>query len=110
MDEKSLDKLLRLRGETVGASLPANFQQNVWREIRQRRGTNSSAFAIFSSWQWLLRPQFATVCLVIATAVGVAVGSRQPDRVALSTRHALHLDVFGPTAPALPSTVLAWNL
>lgn len=108
MDEKSLDQLLRCREDAARSSLPPNFEQNVWREIRQRRAAEGSA--TFSGWQWLLRPQSVAACLVVAMAVGVGVGSRQPDRVALSTRQALHLEVFDAAAPTLPSTLLASNL
>lgn len=111
MDEKSLDQLLRLRGESVrSSSLPPNFQQNVRREIRQRRPTEVSGFGMFYGWQWLRRPPFVTAMLAIAMLVGVGLGSRQPDRIALSTRQALHLEVFGASAPALPSTMLSAKL
>ena len=111
MDEKSLDQLLRLRGETVRSSAPPpNFQQNVRREIRQRSRAEVSGFGKFYGWQWLLRPQFVTAVLAVAMLVGVALGSRQPDRIALSTRQALNLDVFGASAPTLPSTMLSAKL
>ena len=111
MDEKSLDQLLRHRGDSVrSSSLPATFQQNVRREIRQRRETKTSEVGAFFGWQWLLRPQFVTAMLAVAMLVGIGVGSRQPDRVAVTTKQALNLDVFGATPPTLPSTVLSAKL
>ncbi len=110
MDEKSLDQLLRQRGDAVHSSLPPNFQQNVWRQIRLRREASGSAFPVDSLWQWLLRPQLVAAGLAVALFVGIGLGSRQPDRLALNTRHALNLDVFGAAAPTLPSTMLASNL
>ena len=111
MDEKSLDQLLRRRGDAVrSSSLPSNFQQNVRREIRQRSATETSGFAASYGWQWLLRPQFVAATLALAMVVGVGVGSRQPERLAMTTKQALHLDVFGATPPTLPSTVLSAKL
>lgn len=109
MDEKSLDQLLRQRGDAVrSSSLPQNFQQNVRREIRQRTASETSG--AFLGWQWLLRPHFVAAVLALAMLVGVGLGSRQPERVALSTTQALNLDVFGATPPTLPSTVLSAKL
>ena len=111
MDEQSLDQLLRHRGDAIRSSfLPSNFQQNVRREIRQRSATETSAFGTFPGWQWLLRPQFVAAMLALAMLVGVGLGSRQPDRLAMTTKQALHLDVFGATPPTLPSTVLSAKL
>ena len=111
MDEQSLDQLLRHRAEAVqSSSLPANFQQNIRREIRQRSATDTSGLGAFSGWQWLLRPQFVAAMLALAMLVGVGLGSRQPDRLAMTTKQALHLDVFGATPPTLPSTVLSSKL
>ena len=110
MDEKSLDQLLRRRGEALrSSSLPANFKQNVRREIRQR-ATEPSGVGAFFGWQWLLRPQFVAAMLAVAILVGVGLGSRQPDRLAMTTEQALNLDVFGATPPTLPSTVLSAKL
>ena len=110
MDEKSLDKLLRRRGDALrSSSLPANFQQNIRREIRQR-ATEPSGVSSFFGWQWLLRPQFVAAMLAVAMLVGVGLGSRQPDRLAMATKQALHLDVFGAAPPTLPSTVLSTKL
>ena len=107
MDEKSLDELLRQRQAAAASSLPPNFQQDVWREIRLRRCSDTPETFW---WRWLLRPQVITGLLGVAMFVGIGLGSRQHDRVAFSTTQALHLDVFGAAAPALPSTVLASNL
>jgi hypothetical protein len=111
MDEKSLDQILRQRGDAIrSSSLPPNFQQNVRREIRRRCAMETYGFGTFSGWQWLLRPQFVSAVLAVAMLVGVGLGSRQPERVALSTKQALNLDVFGATPPTLPSTVLSAKL
>ena len=111
MDEKSLEQLLRQRGDAIRSrSLPSNFRQNVWRQIRLGAAAETSAFRAFFGWQCLLRPQFVTAMLALAMLVGVGVGSRSSDRVALSTKQALNLDVFGATPPTLPSTVLAAEL
>jgi hypothetical protein len=110
MDEQSFDKLMCQRRDAAGSSLPANFQQNVWREIRTRHSLDTSAFGACSVWQQLLRPQFVTALLVIAILVGISLGRRQHDPVASSATQALHLDVFGAAAPTLPSTLLASNL
>lgn len=110
MDEKSLDNLLQARRESLGSSVPANFQQNVLREIRLRRSSDAPEPGLLSIWQWFFRPQFVAALLALAMVVGVGLGSRQNDRVALNTNHALNLDVFGAMPPTLPSTLLASNL
>lgn len=111
MDEKSLDQLLRQRGDAIRAStLPPSFQQNVRREIRQRTATQATGFGAFFGWQWLLRPQLVAAVLAFAMFVGVGLGSRQPDRLAMTTKQALNLDVFGAAPPTLPSTVLSTKL
>ena len=110
MDEKSLDQLLHHRTDAIRvSSLPPNFQQNVRREIRQRSASETSGFGAFFGWQWL-RPQFVAATLAIAMVVGIGLGSRQPDRLAMTTKQALHLDVFGAAPPTLPSTVLSTKL
>ena len=111
MDEKSLDQFLRWRGDAVrSSSLPPNFQQNVRREIRQRAAAETSGFGALFGWQLLLRPKFVAATLALAMFVGIGLGSRQPDRLAMTTEQALHLDVFGATPPTLPSTVLSTRL
>ncbi len=77
MDGNSLDDLLRTRRGSLGSALPLNFQQNVLREIRQRRHSDVPEHGAFSAWQWLLRPQFVTVLLAMAMFVGIGLGSRQ---------------------------------
>lgn len=109
MDENSLDELLRQRAQKTGGSLPPNFQQNVWREIRQRRAAETAGSGAWV-WQWLLRPQLVAVVLAVAMAVGAGLGSRHPERVELNTNKALDLDVFGASPRTLPSTVLSARL
>lgn len=110
MDENSFEQLLRQRCDQPHPSLPPNFQQDVWREIRQRRFEEGSAFGTFAFWQSLLRPRFLAASLAAAIVIGVSMGALQRDRSAETTKHALHLEVFGTAAPALPSTILASNL
>jgi len=110
MDDQSLDSLLRQRRDSFQASLPATFQQNVAREIRSRRGSTASALPEVIGWQWLLRPQLVTALLALAMLIGIGLGSRQDGRTAVGTEQALHLEVFGATAPSLPSTLLSANL
>ena len=108
MDDRSLEDLLRQRGELVASALPPAFQQNVWREIRQRKALPESSN--LSVWGWLLRPQMISAVLAVAAFVGIGLGSRLPDRVASNTSDALNLRVFGQAPPALPSTLLASKL
>lgn len=110
MDEKSLDDLLQARRESLGSSLPPNFQQNVLREIRMRRHSSSGEHEASSLWQWLLRPQFVTALLAMAMFVGIGLGRQQHDHLAAHTKQALNLDVFGAMPPSLPSTLLTSNL
>lgn len=110
MTETTLEELLRQRRRAGEASLPSSFQQNVWREIRIGGASEGGEFGILSMLQWLLRPQYVTGLLAVALLVGIGVGSRRDNRTASTTTQALNLDVFGATAPTLPSTLLDSNL
>lgn len=108
MDEISLDEMLRHRRLANGASLPLNFEQNVWRAIRARSADGRERAG--SVWQWLFGPQMVTAMLTVAITVGVGLGSRLTDHGASNARNALNLNVFTDRAPALPSTLLASDL
>ena len=110
MDEKSLDDLLRQRRETTTPALSSSFSQDVWREIRLRRASETGAVGTLSIWPWLWRPQYIAAVLAVATLVGIGLGIRPRERMATRTEQALHLEVFGAAAPTLPSTLLASNL
>ena len=106
MDHSSLDRTLQQRREIASPELPGSFSQNVWREIRQRKAAQEPAVAV-SFWHWLLRPQMVALALTVAVAVGVGVGSKRFVSSTMQTHQALDLQVFGDSASALPSTLLA---
>jgi hypothetical protein len=109
MDDLTLNEALeRYRERTAQASLPANFQQNVWRAIRQRRALHEER----PTWRallcdMLLSPRTVLGSLAMALALGVAMGARTAELPASQAREALDLGVFGHEAPTLPATLLA---
>src|SRR5580765_8551914 len=108
MNQSSLEQLLQQRREKSAARLPSSFAQNVWREIRHRKFKDIVNPHVF--WGWLLKPQVILATLTLAMTVGIGLGSRNHLSQADQTHDALDLGVFGKSAPALPSTLLASNL
>ena len=108
MNDSSLDDLLRQSASRSEAALPGTFQQNVRREIRQRKETEPRFAG--SLFDLVLRPQVLFASLVLAVALGIGFGARSEDPTIAETRRALELEVFSASAPALPSTLLADRL
>lgn len=106
MDDSTLTNLLaQLRAAPLPA-VPGSFRQDVWRTIRLR-----SSRATESWWAWffepLLRPAMAAASLALAIVVGASLGVATLDSRTADTRHALGLEVFSTSAPALPTTLMA---
>ena len=112
MDDSTLDNFLTAYSERSRRSLPSNFQQNVWREIRRRKAEGDVRAVSF--WSWLLgmmlQPRMVLAALAFAGVMGTAVGFQKTERGITMTREALDLQVFSGTSPSLPSTLLASNL
>lgn len=109
MDDTELNHLLRLHRESRRPVPPAHLAQNVWREIRRRKAEAAEA----GGWLgWLLepfrRPRMVAPALALALVLGVAVGVAGVPAKANPARYALDLEVFSPSAPSLPSTLLAF--
>lgn len=110
MDDPTLDQTLqRLREKTGQASLPPNFQQNVWRAIRQRSATGEERASWWTALlEGLVLPRTVFASLIVALTLGVMMGARSTGHPqANHAREALDLGVFGHEAPALPATLLA---
>ncbi len=112
MDDSDLDNLLTAYSERSRRSLPANFQQNVWREIRQRKAEGE--LRVVTPWSWLLgmvlQPRMVLAAFAFAIVMGAVVGFQKPESGINMTREALDLHVFSGTSSSLPSTLLASNL
>lgn len=112
MDDQNLDHLLAQRRDAPLPSLPATFQQDVWREIRIRK---AEAGAHRGGWfDWLLEPLFkpamAVAALTFALALGVGLGTTALAESRNSqTRLALDLQVFGSSSPSLPATLMGYT-
>lgn len=109
MDDQNLDHLLAQRRDTPLPEVPGNFQQGVWREIRQRKADAAARDATWFGWLFapLFNPRMAVTGLVLALVIGVCLGSTgvlasRETRVS----HALDLQVFGSASPSLPSTLI----
>lgn len=108
MKDLELTNLLHLRRDAAPSSLPAGFQQDVWREIRLRRAQQMETHG---GWlDWLLEPfrQPAVVCAALALSVLIGAGTALSNLPAGGdhTTSGLHLQVFSSSSPALPSTLL----
>ena len=111
MDDQNLDHLLAQRREVPLPSLTANFQQDVWREIRRRKSEAAERQA--TGFGWLLEPNFrpamAFAGLALAVIIGVALGTTAlADSRKAHTRLALDLQVFGSASPSLPATLIGY--
>ena len=106
MDEHSFTHLVAHLRAAPLPTLPGSFRQNVWRTIRQR-----SARSAASWWAWffepLLKPAMAVAALTLAMIVGAGSSMAPVGPRAAETRRALGLEVFSPSAPALPTTLMA---
>lgn len=109
MDETELEILLRLHCERPLPPVPANLAQNVWREIHRRRGAGEGGWLA-----WLLepfcRPSLVMPALALAILLGIGVGVNAVPAHPSPAHMALDLQVFSPTPPSLPSTLLHASL
>ena len=105
MDDHALTPLLAQLRATPLPAVPGSLQQDVWREIRQRRAEKPVSWWA-SLFEPLLRPAPAFAALAVAVLVGVSGGSMAMNFRSAHTRHALGLEVFSSAAPALPATLL----
>lgn len=112
MDEPSLDHLLQRYRQRPRPSLPSNFQQHVWREIRQRKAATAEPRFSLLSWfaDALLQPQTVLASATLAIALGIGIGTQELHSRTVSTSQALDLQVFSDTSPGLPSTLLSAKL
>lgn len=103
MKADRMDTLLRELGQTPLPSLPGNFNQRVWREIRLRQAAGEEKQAWLPELlAFFLRPSPILASLLVALAVGVAGNSAsifisRPEKAAA----ALSLGVFDPRAQNL---------
>lgn len=108
MDETQLDNLLRQHRERPVPPVPANLAQNVWREIRRRRAAGEGWLA------WLIepfcRPSLVMPALALSVLLGVGLGVMMVQAQPSPARAALDLEVFSPSPPSLPSTLLHASL
>ena len=111
MDDQNLDQLLAQRREMPLPRLPAAFQQDVWRAIRQRKA--ALAESRYAWLGWLLEPLFRPAMLfgavALAVVLGVGAGSAAFGQRAEKTRRALDLQVFGSASPGLPATLMDYT-
>ena len=106
MDDRTLTNLLaQLRAAPLPA-IPGSFRQDVWRTIRQRSSQSAESW-----WAWffepLLKPAMAVSALALATVVGASLSVAMIGSRTAETRHALGLEVFSPSAPTLPTSLMA---
>lgn len=112
MDDQNLDQLLAQRREEPLPSLPATFQQGVWREIRQRKAEAGERPGAWFGWllEPLFKPAMAFAALALALVMGVSLGTTAlADSRNAQTRLALDLQVFGSSSPSLPATLMGYT-
>lgn len=112
---KALDLLLQQCSRRPVPPLSSQFEQRVWRAIRQRESVADTGWGGWlEAWVSLFwQPRFAvsTLALVLGIGMGVAhwdagVGDGAQPRYAMA-QQSLHLDAFSGRAPSLPSTLMA---
>jgi hypothetical protein len=104
MDEDTICKALDiLKGRPC--PVPAgNFQESVWRRIRQRHRQEEQRNWM-DDWLWMaLRPRYAAVMLGVTLLISIGLGGSGGQ----SPAHAsLGLDVFSADAPLMPATLIS---
>ncbi len=112
MDESSLNHLLERYRQRPRPSLPPNFQQHVWREIRQRKEAKTESRFPLLNWlaDVLLQPQTVLASATLAIALGIGIGTQELHSRTVSTSQALDLQVFSDASPGLPHTLLSAKL
>ena len=111
MDDQNLDRLLAQRREAPLPRLSANFQQGVWREIRQRKAEAREHHGTWFAWlvEPLFKPATTFAALALALVMGVSLGTTAlADSRNTQTRFALDLQVFGSSSPSLPATLMGY--
>ncbi len=112
MDDRNLDHLLAQRRDAPLTAVPANFQQDVWREIRQRKTASGELRGAWFGWllEPLFKPAMAFAAMALALVMGVGLGTTAvADSRNMQTRLALDLQVFGSSAPSLPATLMGYT-
>lgn len=112
MDDQNLDHLLAQRRDAPLPAVPASFQQDVWREIRQRKAEARRHHVAWFGWllEPLFRPAMAFAALALALVMGVGLGTTaRADSRNAQTRLALNLQVFGSSSPSLPATLMGYT-
>ena len=112
MDDRNLDYLLAQRRDAPLPAVPANFQQDVWREIRQRKAEAGRHHAAWFGWllEPLFKPAMAFSAMALALVMGVGLGTTAlAESRNLQTRLALDLQVFGSSSPSLPATLMGYT-
>ena len=112
MDDRNLDHLLAQRRDAPLPPLSAAFQQDVWREIRQRQAEARRPHVAWFGWllEPLFRPAMAFAALALALVMGVGLGTTAlADSRNMQTRLALNLQVFGSSSPSLPATLMGYT-
>jgi len=100
------DALKKLAARRI-PELPANFQQNVWREIRSRKNAQVRESVWDMLMATLLRPEWAFSAATIAVLISVSFGVAETSASRYAAHKSLDLGVFSAEAPTLPSTLLA---
>jgi hypothetical protein len=101
-NQDQLDQLLGAMSAKQASALPPGFQQNVWREIRQRRESNRN-FGLVDFANWLLgaalqpRPVAAALTLALLLGVfgGFSVSAEKPV-------HRLQFEAFSAHSSGFP--------
>ncbi len=112
MDDRNLDHLLAQRRDAPLPAVPTSFQQDVWREIRQRKAASGEPRGAWFGWllEPLFKPAMAFAAMALALVMGVGLGrTALADSRNTQTRVALDLQVFGSSSPALPATLMGYT-
>ena len=112
MDDRNLDHLLEQRRDAPMPAVPASFQQDVWREIRQRKAETGRHHVAWFGWllEPLFKPAMAFSAMALALVMGVGLGTTAlAESRNMQTRLALDLQVFGSSSPSLPATLMGYT-
>ena len=112
MDDQNLDHLLAQRRDAPLPAVPTRFQQDIWREIRQRKAETGRHHVAWFGWllEPLFKPAMAFSAMALALVMGVGLGTTAlAESRNMQTRLALDLQVFGSSSPSLPATLMGYT-
>jgi hypothetical protein len=106
MTDSELAELVAKKSQRALPSLPANFQQNVWRNVRVRTAEEATKPWASLLLDWCVRPSFVGAALTVAIIIGGTLGGVALPRRGSEVHASADFVHFSSHAPSMPATLL----